>query len=83
MIIWSPFSTSLWAHHDDLDPNSQSMCLEGEELVLPNVEVLESTIFDSLDDIEIPIDLFGRGGSDIAHIWSTGEYYLPLTSKSN
>jgi len=25
-IIWSPFSTSLWAHHDDIDSNSQSVC---------------------------------------------------------
>jgi len=22
LIKWSPFSTSLWAHHDDIDPNS-------------------------------------------------------------
>jgi len=46
-IIWSPFSTSLWAHHNDIDLNSLSDHSEGEELVSPIAEVPESTILDA------------------------------------
>jgi len=47
-IIWSPFSTSLWAHYDDIDLKSLIIYSEEEELVSPLVKVPKSTIHGSL-----------------------------------